>query len=48
MEVLRGWVEMQEKLDGEGGMEMKSTGTDGDGCNFCQRAGLYRVMHPNT
>jgi len=38
MEVLRGWVGMEvNKLDG---MDIKSAGKDGNGCNFCPRTGL--------
>jgi len=37
---LRRWVVMEEKLGGDGGMDMKCAGTGGDGCNFCPRAGL--------
>jgi len=52
MKVLRGWVEMEEKLDrdergwkshlrGRAGIEITSCGDGWDGCNFCSRVSLY-------
>ena len=40
-EVLRGRAEMEVKVDGWVGMETKSAGTGGDGCDVCPCAGLY-------
>ena len=35
-----GWVGTAMKLWGRVGMELKTMGTGGDGCNFCPRAHL--------
>ena len=44
-----GWNQIFAGMGGDGsetgwgwvGMDIKSAGTDGDGFNFCPRAGLY-------
>ena len=37
-----------ETLWGRVGMELKTMGTGGDGCNFCPRAHLYYRPRPRT